>query len=151
MPGKREGKIKNDSERFVIILYKEIIFSIVIVVVVIAGNVLTQNYMHNSFRKTTSRLEELKQELLIEQPEEIDWGKAKEDFSVLQKEWRNSFEKLAYYIEHDELEKVDTNLVGLKSYIDTEEEVDAISELEKSVFVLNHIEDKTRMNLKNIF
>ena len=59
--------------------------------------------------------------------------------------------KLAYYIEHDELEKVDTNLIGLKSYIETEEESDAVSELEKSVFVLKHIEDKTRMNLKNIF
>ncbi len=29
--------------------------------------------------------------------------------------------------------KVDTNLIGLKSYIETEEESDAVSELEKSV------------------
>ena len=64
---------------------------------------------------------------------------------TLQTEWRNSFEKLAYYIEHDELEKVDTNLIGLKSYIETEEESDAVSELEKSVFVLKHIEDKTAL------
>lgn len=40
---------------------------------------------------------------------------------------------------------------AFKSYIETEEESDAVSELEKSVFVLKHIEDKTRMNLKNIF
>jgi len=133
------------------VLYKEIIFSIVIVVVVVVGNVVTQNYTHKSVKNTTTELEELKQELLSESNEDIDWDNAKEKFSVLQTEWRNSFEKLAYYIEHDELEKVDTNLIGLKSYIDTQEEADAVSELEKSVFVLKHIEDKTRMNLKNIF
>ncbi len=132
-------------------MYKEIIFSIVIVVVVVVGNVVTQNYTHKSVKNTTTELEELKQELLSESNEDIDWDNAKEKFSVLQTEWRNSFEKLAYYIEHDELEKVDTNLIGLKSYIDTQEEADAVSELEKSVFVLKHIEDKTRMNLKNIF
>ena len=133
------------------VLYKEIIFSIVIVVVVVVGNVVTQNYTHKSVKNTTTELEELKQELLSESNEDIDWDNAKEKFSVLQTEWRNSFEKLAYYIEHDELEKADTNLIGLKSYIDTQEEADAVSELEKSVFVLKHIEDKTRMNLKNIF
>ena len=133
------------------VLYKEIIFSIVIVVVVVVGNVVTQNYTHKSVKNTTTELEELKQELLSESNEDIDWDNAKEKFSVLQTEWRNSFEKLAYYIEHDELEKVDTNLIGLKSYIDTQEEADAVSELEKSVFVLKHIEDKTRMNLKIFF
>ena len=40
---------------------------------------------------------------------------------------------------------------SLADNIETEEESDAVSELEKSVFVLKHIEDKTRMNLKNIF
>lgn len=132
-------------------MYKEIIFSIVIVVVVVVGNVVTQNYTHKSVKNTTTKLEELKQELLSEPNGDIDWDNAKEKFSDLQTEWRNCFEKLAYYIEHDELEKVDTNLIGLKSYIDTQEEADAVSELEKSVFVLKHIEDKTRMNLKNIF
>ena len=132
-------------------MYKEIIFSIVIVVVVVVGNVVTQNYTHKSVKNTTTELEELKQELLSESNEDIDWDNAKEKFSALQTEWRNSFEKLAYYIEHDELEKVDTNLIGLKSYIDTQEEADAVSELEKIFFVLKHIEDKTIMNLKNIF
>lgn len=102
-----------------IFLYKEIVFSIIIIVVVVFENILTQNYTHDSVRKTTSKLEELKQELLVDSKDDIDWNKAKEDFMTLQTEWRNSFEKLAYYIEHDELEKVDTNLIGLKSYIET--------------------------------
>lgn len=58
---------------------------------------------------------------------------------------------MAYYIEHDELEKVETNLTALKSFVDSNEYVDAMSELDKSVFVLKHIEDKYAFNLQNIF
>ena len=58
---------------------------------------------------------------------------------------------MAYYIEHDELEKVRTNLTELKSHTETEEYEEAINDLDKSVFVLEHIEEKSEFNLKNIF
>ena len=132
-------------------MYKEIIFSIVIVVVVVVGNVVTQNYTHKSVKNTTTELEELKQELLSESNEDIDWDNAKEKFSALQTEWRNSFEKLAYYIEHDELEKVDTAIVQVKSFVENEEIPSAIAELETGKFVLEHIERKYKFNLQNIF
>ena len=133
------------------VLYKEIIFSIVIVVVVVVGNVVTQNYTHKSVKNTTTELEELKQELLSESNEDIDWDNAKEKFSVLQTEWRNSFEKLAYYIEHDELEKIETNLAGLNGYLDKEEYGDSMAQLDISVYVLEHIKNKTILSLINIF
>ena len=58
---------------------------------------------------------------------------------------------LAYYIEHDELEKVETNLTGLRSFIESKEYSDALAELDKTVFVLRHIEDKNKFNLQNVF
>ena len=131
-------------------MYKETIFSIIIIIIVVVGNIVTQNYTNYSVKKATSELEKLKQELSTE-TEKINWNEVENKFANMQKEWRKEFEKLAYYTEHDELEKVDTNLTGLRSYIETKEEIEAINELEKSVFILKHIEDKTRMNLKNIF
>ena len=65
--------------------------------------------------------------------------------------WKDYFEKLAYYIEHNELEKVETNLTSLKSYLETEQYHDAANELDKAEFVLKHIEDKNSFNLMNIF
>lgn len=59
--------------------------------------------------------------------------------------------KLAYYIEHDELEKVDTAIVTMKSYIKTNDYSLAIAELEEGKFVLEHIKDKNSFNLQNIF
>ena len=131
-------------------MYKETIFSIIIIIIVVVGNIVTQNYTNYSVKKATSELEKLKQELSTE-TEKINWNEVENKFANMQKEWRKDFEKLAYYTEHDELEKVDTNLTGLSSYIEKKEEIEAINELEKSVFILKHIEDKTRMNLKNIF
>ena len=69
----------------------------------------------------------------------------------IKKEWENIHDKLAYFIEHDELEKVKTDLTALNSFIETKEYAEAISELDKCVFVLKHIEDKYAFNLQNVF
>ena len=51
----------------------------------------------------------------------------------------------------NELEKVETELIAIKSYIETQDYEESISELDKSVFVLKHIEDKYAFNLQNVF
>ncbi len=67
------------------------------------------------------------------------------------RKWERRHDKLAYFIEHDELEKVKTDLTALNSFIETKEYAEAISELDKCVFVLKHIEDKYAFNLQNVF
>lgn len=66
-------------------------------------------------------------------------------------QWQEKHDKLAYFIEHDELEKVETELIVIKSYIETEDYEESISELDKGVFILKHIEDKYAFNLQNVF
>ena len=58
---------------------------------------------------------------------------------------------LAYYIEHDELEKMETNFTVCKSLVNTESYSFAISELEKTQYVIDHITDKYSFSLENIF
>ena len=78
-------------------------------------------------------------------------GKIESKVKEVRDDWENRHDKLAYYIEHNELEKVETNLVALNGFIESNEYSDAISELDKSVFVLKHIEDKYAFNLENVF
>ena len=61
------------------------------------------------------------------------------------------FSKLAYYIEHEELEKVSRNLENVKTYIKLGQYEEGIKEINEVIFVLNHIEDKYSFNLQNIF
>ena len=131
---------------------KEIIVCIIIVIAIIVGNIVTQNYTVKSIGILSEELEELKKDVIEAEDngEEVNEN-IKNKKEEIKKEWENRHDKLAYFIEHDELEKVETDLTALNSFIETKEYAEAISELDKCVFVLKHIEDKYAFNLQNLF
>lgn len=129
---------------------KELIISIIIVVLIFLGNSITENYTQESIDETTRNLTTLREEIIKSQ-DEVKVDIAKEKINNIYGQWNLRYEKLAYYIEHDELEKVKTELTGLKGYIEEEEYSEAVPELDKSIYILEHIKDKTALNLKNIF
>ena len=127
-------------------MYKETTICICIIILIIWLDILTQNYTKTSTIEITECLSELKKEI-----EDKSLENAKEKLGELDKKWDEKHDKLAYYIEHDELEKVETNLTSLRSFIEAKENSEAVSELDKSIFVLKHIEDKYAFNLQNVF
>ena len=76
---------------------------------------------------------------------------SKDEFDDVYDTWKKRFNILAYYIEHNELEKVEAELVVLKGKIENENYIETNENLEKTIFLLNHIEDKYAFNLQNIF
>lgn len=131
-------------------MQKEIIVCIFIIVLIIVGNVVTQNYTVKSVESLADQLSDLKSDIFKEE-ENIERDSIKDKIKQIEDNWESRHDKLAYYIEHDELEKVETNLTSLRSFIEANENSEAVSELDKSVFVLKHIEDKYAFNLQNIF
>ncbi len=131
-------------------MIKELIISIIIVVLIFVGNFITENYTKESVDETTQNLSVLREEI-IKKDDEIDIQLVESEINDIYEKWNLRHEKLAFYIEHDELEKVKTELTGLKGYIEKEEYTEAIPELDKSVYILQHIKDKTALNFKNIF
>ncbi len=131
-------------------MQKEIIVCIFIIVLIIVGNVVTQNYTVESVESLADQLSDLKSDIFKEE-ENIERDSIKDKIKQIEDNWESRHDKLAYYIEHDELEKVETNLTSLRSFIEANENSEAVSELDKSVFVLKHIEDKYAFNLQNIF
>ena len=131
-------------------MQKEVIVCIFIIVLIIVGNVVTQNYTVESVESLADQLSDLKSDIFKEE-ENIERDSIKDKIKQIKDNWESRHDKLAYYIEHDELEKVETNLTSLGSFIEANENSEAVSELDKSVFVLKHIEDKYAFNLQNIF
>ena len=129
---------------------KELIISIIIVVLIFVGNSVTENYTGESIDETKQSLFDLREEIMKNE-DEIDVTSAKQKIDNIHEQWDSRYEKLAYYIEHDELEKVKTELTGLRGYIEKEEYSEAVPELDKSMYILEHIKEKTALNLKNIF
>ena len=99
-------------------MWKETIICVVIVIAIVIGNYITQNYTVQSVEELTSKLGELKQEIVKEEGD-IDREKANNKMEEIKKSWEARHDKLAYFIEHDELEKVETDLTSLKSFIET--------------------------------
>ena len=127
-------------------MIKELTISIIIIITIFALDLYTQNYTKTTIFETTQKLDELQQEISKNNFEQIE-----EKLNAIEREWKKDHNNLAFYIEHDELEKVDTALVTMRSYINSEDYPSASSELQKSIFVLEHIQKKNSFSLENIF
>lgn len=127
-------------------MIKEITISVIIIITIVILDVYTQNYTKTTISETTQKLDELQQEISKNNFEQIE-----EKLNIIEGEWKKVHNNLAFYIEHDELEKVDTALVTMKSFINSEDYSSASSELQKSIFVLEHIQKKNSFSLENIF
>ncbi len=155
-------------------MYKELVISIIIVVSIFVLDYITQKYTDNVINEAIQDLNTIKlalkerkeeEEGLNEEEnetEEINEGEEEfegldEDEKILKlasdnyEKWLKYHKRLAFYIEHNELEKVETNYVTGKSFIENAKYEDAMSEVEKTIFVLQHINDKYSVNLENIF
>ena len=127
-------------------MFRETVICIVIIISIVCLDLFTQNFTKQSVELIVKELSSIKEEIVLG-----DREITKEKIDELDKNWKDKHDKLAYYIEHDELEKVDTAIVNMKSYFETEDISSASAELEEGKFILEHIEDKNSFNLQNIF
>ena len=129
-------------------MYKELIISSIIVVCIFALNTLTEKYTKESLDSMKQDLSKLREEMMNKN---TDKNKIDEAMQKASDNWNERYEKLAYYIEHDELEKVETHLTILQSDIEVGELEQGVGELDACSFVLEHIKDKESLKIKNIF
>ena len=127
---------------------KEIIICMIIIIFIIIINVVTINYTENAVETIGYDLNMFKELLLSDN---FDEEKIEIKNKEINEKWDEKYNVLAYFIEHDELEKVETELVALKASIIAKEYDDGIENLERCIFILNHIKDKYVLKLKNIF
>lgn len=127
-------------------MLKEIVLSIIIIVVIFGLDIFTQGYTKNSTKEMTEMMANLKATILNEDKEKIETS-----VKEIDEKWTNKHDRLAYYIEHDELEKVDTAIVMMKSFLETNDYSSAVAELDEGKFVLEHIKDKNSFNIQNVF
>ena len=111
---------------------------------------MTQNYTKQSVSEMTDSLEEMKNKIIQQNTDESN-NNLKEEVEDINNKWKEKYRKLAYYIEHNELEKIETELTLIKSKIETAENKNVIRNIDKSIFLLKNIQDRYAFNLENIF
>lgn len=125
---------------------KEIIISTIIILIIVTGDIITQQYTNNMVEDFKNELSILRENLTSKEYENNE-----ESTNKLNKKREDFHKKLAYYIEHEELEKVETEIILLKSLIEMQRYDLAVGELDKMSFILEHIKDKSNFSLENIF
>lgn len=128
-------------------MFKEVIICVMILISIIVGNYVTQRYTKDSIQELSSSLHGIKEQLL---QQDNDNKNLNNDLKNIEDIWGKRHEKLAFYIEHNELEKIKTCLTSMKSYVEANEYEESINEIDKNIFLLEHIEDKYAFNLQNI-
>lgn len=134
-------------------MVKEFFICTIILILIFIGNGITQGYSRNSIEDINEKLADLREEMNQEEmnQEEINEEEIVKHQEEIDKQWEEMFSKLAYYIEHEELEKVSRNLENMKTYIGLKEYDNTTKEINEVIYILNHIEDKYSFNLQNIF
>ena len=122
-------------------MHKEIIISIIIVALIFGLNYVTQ-------RNTDITVETVTENSALE--EEPNKDKVINYINIAYDRWEELDDIMAYYIEHDELEKVKTALTSAKSYIEVEEYLESIEAIDKCIYILDHIHEKEMFSLDNI-
>lgn len=125
---------------------KEIIIIIVVVALVVGLDIISNNYLKEAVTELSNELNELKVQILEENQKE-----AQKKMQTVKEKWKQRYKVLAYYIEHDELEKVETKLVRLSANIEVKEYKHCIEEIETSMFILEHIGQKEKLEIISIF
>ena len=129
-------------------MVKEFFICTIILILIFIGNGITQGYSRSSIDNINEKLANLREEM---NKEEVNHEEIVKKEEKIDKEWEEMFSRLAYYIEHEELEKVSKNLENTKTYIKLKEYDNSIKEINEGIYILNHIEDKYSFNLQNIF
>ncbi len=127
-------------------MYKEIIIIVGVIALIVGLDIITNNYTKNSVEMLSKELSELREYILNE-----DVKTAQNKISYIKNIWKEKYNVLAYYIEHDELEKVETELTQLSAYLDMKEYNECISQLDTTIFILEHIEEKEKADVRSIF
>lgn len=129
-------------------MYKEIIVCILVVILIISMDLLSNNYTKKVFFSINESLGNLRNEML---KEDKDVNKINDEITKVEQEWNSKLNLLSCYIEHNELEKVARQLTLIKGNIDVEEYNQAVPQLDDCVYVINHIKDKESLLLRNLF
>lgn len=126
---------------------REAIITISIVLLILLAEWLTQGYTHKAFAEIEDNLTQLKEEILQTNANNEQLINKTEQISEL---WESKQENLSYYLEHNELEKVNTQIVLIKGYLESDSPQDAIPDLEEGLYIIEHIKEKEAFKLKNI-
>ncbi len=148
---------------------REIWLLIIILIIIIALELITNFIANRSIDSILGKLSELKENLQnVEKNEELTLSLENkneleleevdkeidgiiEDIGNLKNDWFKEEKKLSFFAEHDELEKISYAITILEENAINNEYNNALENLVEAKYWLEHVKEKDSFRLKNIF
>ena len=134
-------------------MHREIIIIVAILAIIITFNSITENYTNKCVKTMNNYFETLatSAQTNISEGNDNNYNEIMSTLDEMDNQWQKIRKNLAYYVEHDELEKVDTSIVVFKEDLKLKEYEEAIPEIKKCIFIMEHIKDKGIFKVINLF
>ena len=127
---------------------RELIITTIIVIIIIISGIKTQSNTEKVVTKVSEKLENFKQDTIEDSKYEEEYNQT---INEIYNNWMDNDNILSVYIEHNELEKVSTQLREIKGNIEASEIKESVGKIEACLSILDHIKEKQAFNIQNIF
>ena len=121
-----------------------LVICIIIIASIIISDLFLQRYVENTFDEMSSTLKEIESNL-------NDSDESMKKINSIDETWKNNYTKMACFLEHDELEKINTQITIIKAGIEVQDTEYVHEEIGRAVYIIQHIKQKESFKLDNIF
>ena len=128
---------------------KEIIIICLIITSIIISSICVYNYLNKTSESIVNGLEVLKKE--INKKEDTSEKEIIQSAERIKQNWNEIKEGWSNIVLHEELDSIETTLIKIKAKIEIGQKEESIEDIQTAIFLLEHIKEKEKINLKNIF
>jgi len=125
---------------------KNIAISLVIFVIMIICIIFSINYLNkesDAFRRLNDEIEQY--------ITEDDWDKAYKSSIEYTEKWKDFSKKLKLFVDHQEIDNIETELWKLPQYIKEQSKEEALASVHVLKFLIDHISELEKVTIENIF
>src|SRR5690554_3225749 len=124
---------------------KPILIIIIPLALIIGFGLFTEHYIYSSASKITNQIEELQAQVNTE-----DWTRATHTIGDISDNWGKTRKRWNIYIDHMEVDKIDTLFTRVEKWIELEEKKDCLVELAALKQTILHIPENEKLIIPNI-
>ena len=127
---------------------KEIIVVIILIILIIILNIFTQNKISNFFDELINELDKIENNIVNNN---FDKNDIQSQLDNILEKWNNEYDKFAVFVEHDELEKIEIEIITINTDFKIGEYNRCVEEIEKCKGLLENLKEKDSLKIVNIF
>ena len=127
-------------------MIRDLMIILLIITTIILGHVYVQNMLQKNSQELIGKLEKLKEKVNDEDKSNIE-----NIVNEIYESWSEKYDNWAIIIDHGEIDEIQKTVLKVKASISSDDMDEINAQIDECIFLISLIEDKEKLNLKNIF